>query len=384
MKFLHLGDLHIGKSLAEFDLYDDQAFILAQILEIALEKSVDAVLIAGDVYDKSIPSEAAVRLFDDFIKKLSDNNLKTFIISGNHDSDERLNFGSALFESNNIYISAKYSGELYKKSFSDEYGEINIYLMPFVKASSVKRFYPDEEITTYEDAINTIISHAEIDNTQRNVIVAHQFVTASGKDIELGGSEGLSVTNVGMVEKIDSKSFNKFDYVALGHIHSGQRVGREAVRYSGSPLKYSVSEANSKKSVPIVELSKKGELSIELIDLKPMRDLRHIKGPLKELILKANVVSPEDYIYATLTDEDYITGAIGYLQQAYPNIVKVDYDNRHSSQIDHVDITDITKGRTFIETISDFYSQIYGTDISEEEIEIMKTVAKEAGIDETN
>ncbi len=385
MKLLHLGDLHLGKSLGDFDLIRDQEFILDQILEIIDKESVDAVLIAGDVYDKAIPSEAATRLLDSFLSRLSSKKVKTFMISGNHDSDDRLNYGSTLFESNQIYISAIYDGRLNKYELSDGETKVNVYLLPFVKASQVKHYFPDSEIESYEDAVRVILDDADIDTKECNILVAHQFVAGKGEDPALGGSESAGTQSVGLVEKIGFNRFSDFDYVALGHIHSPQRVGRDEVRYSGSPLKYSLSEVNNEKSVPVITVSGTKEVDIKLVQLKPMRDMRHIKGKMEDLLNKANVKSPEDFIYATLTDEEIINDAMGIFQQTYPNTVKIDYDNSHTREIEQVDISKIAQNRSFSELIGDFYRLMYSCEISEEEMDIMRMAAREAGvIDETN
>ena len=380
MKLLHLGDLHLGKSLGEFDLIEDQKYILNQILDLIVQESVDAVLIAGDVYDKSIPSEAATRLLDTFLSQLAAKNVKTFMISGNHDSDDRLNYGSKLFVSNQIYISAVYDGHLNQYVINDGETEVHVYLLPFVKASQVKHYFPEAEIATYEDAVRVIIETADINKEKCNVLVAHQFVAGKGEDPALGGSEGAGTQSVGLVEKIGYNCFDKFDYVALGHIHSPQRVGRDEVRYSGSPLKYSLSEVNNEKSVPIITISGTKDISIDLFPLKPMRNMRHIKGKMEDLLNKANVKSPEDFIYATLTDEDIINDAMGIFQQTYPNTVKIDYDNSHTREIEQVDISKIAQNKSFSELISDFYRLMYQCEISDEEMDIMRMVAREAGV----
>ncbi len=380
MKLLHLGDLHIGKPLGDFSLIEDQRYILDQLMEIVKKQNVDAVLIAGDVYDKSIPSEDAVRLFDYFICRLASMKVKTFIISGNHDSDERLNFGSILFEANELYISAKYEGVLYKQTCKDTVGNINIYLLPFVKASQVKHFFPEEQIVTYNDAVKIILGHAQIDENERNILVAHQFVAGKGAEPVMGGSESVAVQNVGLVEKIGLECFQGFDYVALGHIHSPQKIVNEEIRYSGSPLKYSLSEVNNEKSVPIITIGKKGEVEIELIKLKPLRDMRHLKGKMEQLLDKKNIKVPDDFIYVTLTDEDTINDAMGIIQQYYPNTIKIDYDNAHTREIEQVDITRIAEDKSFPDLINEFYHLIYGCDINEEEMKIMKEVAREAGV----
>lgn len=379
MKIMHLGDLHIGKSLGDFDLYEDQKYILEQILNLIKEKSVDVLLIAGDVYDKAIPGEKSVQLLDYFLKRLVETGIKTYMISGNHDSDERLNFGSSLFESNNIYINSKFNGILKRYSLYDEFGELNIYLLPFVKASQVQHFFPEEKIDSYDMAVRTIIKHSDFDACKRNILVAHQFV-AGKDDPEIAGSEGLSVHNVGMVEKIGYGSLAEFDYVALGHIHSPQSVGLKHIRYSGSPLKYSLSEVNNNKSVPIITFKDKGELLVEFALLLPMRDIRHLRGNIKNLLDKKNISMENDFIYATLTNEDIVNDAMGIFREYYPNTVKIDYDNSHTKEIENVDITRITQNKTFDELIRDFYMQMYSCDMGEEELEIMKWAAKEAGV----
>ena len=384
MKLLHLGDLHLGKSLGEFDLIDDQKYILDQILNIVSKESVDGVLIAGDVYDRAIPSEAATALLDYFLSAFAKAGVSVFMISGNHDSDERLNFGSSIFEAKNLFISSKYNGNLYKKTVTDEFGNINIFLLPFVKASTVKHYFPDEEINSYDDAVRVIINHADINHEERNVIVAHQFVVDGANNPVFGGSESLATQTVGLVERINSDCFDVFDYAALGHIHSAQAVGREEVRYSGSPLKYSLSEVNSDKSVPIITFGEKGNVDIKLIPFSPMRNLRHIKGSIKNLLDKENITDSQDFIYVTLTDEDVVNDAMGIFQQYYPNTVKIDYENSHTKEIEQVDLSKIGENKSFDELISDFYLQIYGTEISDEEIAVMKEVAKEVGVVEAD
>ncbi len=380
MKFLHLGDLHLGKTLSDFDLIEDQRYILNQILNIADKESVDGVFIAGDVYDKSIPSEASTRLLDYFLSKLADKGIKVFMVSGNHDSDDRLNYGSTLFASNQIFISAFFDGILHKQSFADGDTEINIYMLPFVKASQVRHYFSDEDIENYDDAVRTIIKNTLINRKSKNILVAHQFVAGKGEDPALAGSESVATQSVGMVEKIGYDCFDDFDYVALGHIHSPQRIGRDEIRYAGSPLKYSLSEANNEKSVPLITVSAEKGVKIELVPLKPMRDMRHIAGTLKELLDKKNIKAPEDFIYATLTDEDIINNAMGIFQQVYPNTVRIDYDNSHTRDIEQVDISRIAENKSFPELIGDFYRLMYGCEITEEEMDVMRTAAREAGV----
>lgn len=380
MKMMHIADLHLGKSLADFDLKDDQEYMLDQLLKIVDDRSVDAVLIAGDVYDKAIPSEAATRMLDYFLSSLAERKVCTYMISGNHDSDERLNYGSDLFETNRIFICAKYDGTLCKKTFKGDNGEADIYLLPFVKASQVRHYLPQAKIDNYDDAVRAIIDSADIDPNRCNIIVAHQFVMGKSEDPALSGSESLGTQSVGTIEKISYDCFDKFDYAALGHIHSPQQVGRKEVRYSGSPLKYSLSEVNSEKSVSLITVSGKGNVEIELLPLKPLRDLRHLKGKLRDLLDKSNVTSVQDYIYATLTDEEFISDAMGIFQQVYPNTVKIDYDNSHTKEVEQVDISKIAENRSFEDLISDFYRQMYSCEITDEEMEVMRAAAREAGV----
>ncbi len=398
MRFLHLADLHLGKTLGDFDLRDDQRYILKQILAVAESKQVDAVLIAGDVFDKTVPSEGAVQILDEFIRALVKHHLQVYMISGNHDSDERLNFGSSLFEANDVHIAAKYQGELFHHVAEDAYGMVHIYQLPFVKASQVKRAFPDAKIETYEDAVREVLSHAEIDPAQRNILVAHQFVSGKGKDPTLGGSEGALTQHVGTVEKIGYDSFGAFCYVALGHIHSSQSVGREEVRYAGSPLKYSLSEAGSvkqipggmcerdgAKQVPIVTVDGEGQVTIELEKLVPMRDLVHIRGAFADIVKDENLIeNTQDFVYVTLTDEDVIPDAMRIMRQYYPNTIKLDYDNSRTRELAHVDVVQATQSRSYEDLIADFYKQMYGVEISEEEMNMMKDVAKEVGIYEAD
>lgn len=379
MRMIHLGDLHIGKNLGEYSLIDDQKYILDQILDIIRDREVQAVIIAGDVYDRSIPTEAAVNLLDYFISELADREIGTYIISGNHDSDSRLEYGSRLFSSREIHIASGFSGELIKRTARDEFGEINIYMLPFVKASQVRHYYPESKIENYEDAVRAVLEHTDIDYAARNILVAHQFVVGIS-DPQIAGSESASVQNVGLVEKISSEIFRKFDYVALGHLHSPQSIGCDHIRYSGSILKYSLAEAESDKSVPLITIGEKGTVETELIPLKPQKDLRHITGRLKQLLSPENIVDPDDYMYVTLTDEEIINDVMGIVQQYYPNTVKIDYHNSHTKELEDFDIGEIVIDKSFEELIADFYMKMYGTGISSEELDVILSAAREAGV----
>lgn len=380
MRFLHLGDLHIGKSLRDFDLLEDQEYILNEIINIAKERKVDGILIAGDIYDKSIPSEGAVACFDRFVNNMAINKIKAFIIAGNHDSDERLNFGSSLFESNGIFISAKYNGKLYKRTFEDEHGKLNIFLMPYVKHSMVRHQHEDADIKNYDDAVRTVIAHADIDDSERNIIVAHQYVSGKSKDPDVSGSEGLTVKNVGTIDKVGVDCFDKFDYVALGHIHSPQGLDRETVRYAGSPLVYSLSEIGKEKTIPLITVNEKGNVEVELIPLKPLKAVRQIKGLEKDLLHNHIDPNPNDYLYVTLTDEEMTANIADKVRVIYPFYVKIDYDNTFTKQSKEEETIEEVEDMTFEEMISSFYNQIYKTEITEEEMALMREVGKEVGV----
>ena len=322
MKLIHLSDLHIGKRVNEVSMIEDQEYILAQILRIIDEEKVDAVLIAGDVYDKSVPSAEAVTLFDDFLCRLAKRQLPVLIISGNHDSAERLAFGGRLFENSGIHISPVYNGEVERISLSDEHGTVMFYLLPFVKPAHVKRYFPDEGIESYTDAVRAAIAHMNVDKSTRNVLLTHQFVTGAStcesEEISVGGSDN-----------VDASVFDDFDYVALGHIHGPQNIGSNRVRYCGTPLKYSFSEAGHYKSVTVVELGGKGELTLRTVPLTPRHDLREIRGTFAELTDKGyySVQTTDDYLHITLTDEEDVPEAMGRLRVIYPNLMKLTYDN---------------------------------------------------------
>ena len=378
MKLLHLSDLHLGKHLNEFSLIEDQKYILNRILEIIADKDIDVVLIAGDIYDRTVPSEEAVNLLDYFFTELASMNKHVFAISGNHDSDDRLNFGRKLFTAKNIYINGRYDGTIPSYDVEDEYGPVHFWLMPFVKASRVAHFYPDEDNSSYDKAFRTAISKCRINENDRNVILIHQFVTGQS-DPELSGSES-AILNVGNIDKVSSDSFDPFDYVAMGHIHSGQMVGRETCRYSGTPLKYSIGDRDIKneKTVPVITMAEKGNIQIELVPLKPLRNVRHIKGNLKDLISHAE--DTEDFVYATLTDEETQHDAMARIQEVYPRTVRLDYDNKKTRALVSGETDFEAEGKSFDELMSDFYKLINGTEPSEEEWKILREVAEEAGV----
>ena len=376
MKLMHLGDLHLGKSLNEFNLIEDQRFILERLLEIADREAVDAVLICGDVYDRAVPGEAAVQLLDRFLTRLSEAGKKVFMISGNHDSDERLNFASRMLEKSGVFITGRYDGRLGHVEISDEYGPVHFWMLPYVKASRVKHFFPEETIENYDDAVRTAIRREDIDPSVRNVILAHQFVVGAS-DPELAGSE-TALASVGTLDRISWECFTDFDYGALGHIHRNQPVGRETLRYAGSPLKYSLekNELEQEKTVTLVELKEKGTVEVRQLPLEPLRQIRRLKGTLEELIQSA--VDPQDYIYATLTDEQTQIDAMARLQNVYPFTMKLDYDN--GTLLEGLEPAAASEARDFPTLMKDFYRWILGKEPSEEEMAILEDAAREAEV----
>lgn len=350
MKLLHLSDLHLGKRVNEFSMTEDQRYILAQILSIAENERVGGVILAGDIYDKPFPPVEAVQLFDGFLTKLSELGVSVFMVSGNHDSAERIAFGAQLMRGKNVYISPVYDGAVKPVCMEDAFGRVNFYLLPFLKPAVVRHAFEDAEIASYQDAVRTAVEHMEINTEERNVLVAHQFVTgASHCD-----SEEISV---GGVDNVEVSVFDAFDYVALGHIHSPQHVGRETVRYCGTPLKYSFSEADQEKSVTVVELLEKGEVRIRKLPLTPLRDMRRLRGTYMEVTALSfyQGTNTEDYIQVTLTDEEDIPDGMQKLRVIYPNLMRLEYDNRRTREERTVDAAEDAEQKSELELFEEFY-----------------------------
>lgn len=379
MKFIHLADLHLGKNVNDFSMIEDQKYILNKIIELVERESADAVILAGDIYDRQVPSEEAVKVLDNFITQLSSMGKKVFAVSGNHDSDERLNFASRLLQAKGIYIAGRYDGKIECIDVKDEHGPLHIWMMPYVKASRVAHFYHDADTSTYDAAFRAALSDCAINPEERNVMIAHQFVTSLDNEPELAGSETIMM-NVGTLDRIGADCFDQFDYVALGHIHGCQQIGRETCRYAGSPLKYSLNEReiNSEKTVPVITLNAKGDIDVKLHHLKPLREVRHIKGTLTELM--RNAVDTDDYIYATLTDEEVQLDAMSRIQEVYPNVMKLDYDNKATRHIAENESFAETEGKSFDQLVSDFFQTFHGYEPGEKEWKIIEEAAKEAGV----
>ena len=363
MKLIHLSDLHLGKRVNEFSMLEDQQYILTEILRIIDEEQTDGVLIAGDVYDKTVPSAEAVALLDDFLVRLAKRDLQIFLISGNHDSPERMAFGGRLMEGSGVHLAPVYDGRVSPITLTDAYGTVNFYLLPFVKPAHVRRCFPEREITTYTDALAAAIEAMGVEQTGRNVLVTHQFVTGAARC----DSEELSV---GGTDNVDVSDFDPFDYVALGHIHGPQQVGRETVRYCGTPLKYSFSEAGHQKSVTVVELGPKGTVSVRTVPLIPLRDLAELRGTYEELTFRGfyeGTSYQKDYVHITLTDEEDVPDAMRKLQIIYPNLMKLDYDNRRTRAGACLDGAEDAEQKSPLELLEEFYEKQNGQPMGEEQ-----------------
>lgn len=373
---MHLADLHLGKRVNGFSMMEDQEYILNRILKIMEEEQPDGLLIAGDVYDKTIPPAEAVRRMDDFLTAVAAKHVPVFLISGNHDSAERVAFGHQLMQGSGIWISPVYDGTIRHHTLEDRWGEVNIYLIPFLRPSVVRSFFPDVEIEDYTDALRTIIEDLQVDTSRRNVVLAHQFVTAAGALPETCDSEQLSV---GGLDRVDGSVFTPFDYTALGHLHGPQRVGSETIRYAGSPLKYSFSELHQKKSVTVVELRAKGETEIRQIPLQPRREMTELRGTFEEILEEARKKGePQtDYYHMILTDETDVVDALSRLREYYPNIMLLDYDNRRTRSQKEVEQLDRVEERTPGELFAALYEQQNGQEMDSDRKEYLDGLIRE-------
>lgn len=388
MKFLHLADLHIGKRVCEHSMLDEQVFILREILGIVCEEHPDAVLIAGDVYDKSVPSAEAVAVLDEFLVKLAATGTKVFVLSGNHDSAERIAFGGRLMKGMGVYMSPVYQGEFAPVTLNDEMGEVDLWMLPFVRPADVRATLESEEerdaVTDYTSAMRMAIARMKFTEGRRNVLVAHQFVT--------GAERSESEENVGGLDNVDASVFEKFDYVALGHIHKSQSVakddaGNARVRYCGTPLKYSLSEAAHKKSVTVVELGEAGDagmrasLQVREIPLKPMHDVREIRGTFAELVSPefrnaqvAEGKSLEDFIYVKLTDENDVPDAAQKLRGIYPNLMMLDYDNERTRHQQVAVGVEAVEKKSPMELFGEFFEEMTHREMNAEESEFVQSI----------
>lgn len=329
MKLFHISDLHIGKKVNGFSMIEDQKYILTEIVRMIEDERPDMLLISGDVYDVKQPSAEAVALLDGFLRRLAkvhaDTGMDTCIISGNHDSAERLAYASSIIDISGIHISPVYNGDITVYTREDEYGEVDFYLLPFLRPADVRKFFQDEEINSYDDAIRVVTEHLDVDTSKRNVILSHQFVTGAkrceSEEVIVGGLDNISVSD-----------FDDFDYVALGHIHGPQKIGRETIRYSGTPLKYSFSEEHDRKSLVEIDLGQKGDVEVSLHELSPRHDMRVIRGSYDDIMNRENYknTATDDYVKIILTDEEDIPSAIEKIRVVYPNIMQLEYDNKRT------------------------------------------------------
>ena len=362
MRFLHLSDLHLGKRVCEFSMLDDQRYILEQVLSLLDARPVDGVLLAGDLYDKPVPPAEAVRLLDWFLTELAARGLPVFAVSGNHDSADRIAFGAQLLAGSRVYVSPVFAAPPAPITLTDEYGPVDVWLLPFLKPAAVRHVFPDEKIESYNDAIGCVLNACAPDPARRNVLVAHQFVAGAA----VCESEEPSV---GGLDSVDVSLFEGFDYVALGHLHSPQKVGRDTARYCGTPLKYSFSEAGQQKSVTFVELGPKGSVSITTEPLTPLHDLRELRGSYMELTDRRAYegTATDDYLHITLTDEQDIPDALARLRVLYPNLMRLDYDNRRTREQQTVEGPDRAEQQTPLEHFAAFYQLQNNQPLSEEQ-----------------
>lgn len=380
MRLIHLSDLHIGKRVNEFSMLEDQEYILKEILGIIDDEQLDGVIIAGDVYDKSVPSEEAVKLLDSFLTSLAKRKLQVYIISGNHDSAAKLAFASSLIDLSGIHISPVYdsaqiammgNGLVRPYKLEDGKGQmVNIYMLPFVKPAMVRAVFPDEAdyIKDYTDACRVAVEHMDVDEKVTNILVAHQFVT--------GAVRSESEENVGGLDNVDVSVFDSFDYVALGHIHGPQKVGRETVRYCGTPLKYSLSEANHTKSVTVVDIPENKKIEIRTVPLVPMHELREVKGTFDELMDRRNYegTAVDDYLYVVLTDEDDVPDALGKLRTVYPNVMKLGYDNTRTRVTQTIDDGAVLEGKKPIDLFGELYEKQNNQEMSDEQRSFVQNI----------
>lgn len=372
MKIMHLSDLHLGKNLNGFSLYEDQRHIHKQILQMAKEEAIDAVMIAGDVFDKSVPTNQAIQLFDEFLTSWAELHLPVFIISGNHDSAQRVAFGANLFKDNNIFISPIYNGKISHITLKDEHGNINFYLLPFIKPAIVRSYFPEEEITSYNQAVKVALKQISLNPDERNILIAHQFVTGAytcdSEEIIVGG-----------IDNIDAQLFQDFDYVALGHLHTPQNVLTEKIRYCGTLLKYSFSETNQEKTVTILDFPQKNKLTIYEKKLSFLHDMRKLKGSYAELTLKSNYeqTNTDDYLAITLTDEEDIPDAINRLRSIYPNIMQLTYDNLRTKTVQNIETTDIANLKTPLNLFEELYYKQNNQNLNDKQIDILQELIQD-------
>ena len=363
MKLFHISDLHLGKRLNEFSLIKDQEHILDQILKLSDELKPDGIIIAGDIYDRAAPSAEAINLFSSFLTMISERKLKLFAISGNHDSPERVSYGGKILKNAGLYFSDSYDGKICPITLSDEFGEINFYLLPFVRPAVVRACADEEaKIDSFNDAVEYAVKCMNVNPKKRNVLVAHQYVTGS---VSSGSEESI----VGGLDNIEASLFDDFDYVALGHIHGAQSVKRDAVRYSGTPLKYSLSEVNHKKTITVIELKEKGNIEISEVPLEPLHDLVELRGTYDNLSNQKFDVQAknDDYIKIILTDEIENHGALSKLRHRFPHLLALEYDNAKTRFNGMVSIDEKVQEKSPVQLVEDLYKKQMNLELTDEQ-----------------
>ena len=364
MKLIHLADLHIGKRVNEISMIEDQRYILKQVLECVAEEQPDGILVAGDIYDRMVPSVEAVQLLDTFLTELSNQKVPVYLISGNHDSAERVSFGAKLLTKSQIYMATQYQGKMEKVTMQDAYGRVNLYLLPFLKPAQVRAVWKEEAegISTYQDAIDFVMAKEEINPEERNVLVTHQFVAGA----QTCDSEERSI---GGLDQIAATSYQVFDYVALGHLHGPQQVSRKTIRYAGTLLKYSFSEIHHKKSITIVELREKGQVEVRQRPVHPLHDMRQLRGNYEELVKRENYenTDTEDYLRIILSDEEDIYDAVGKLRVIYPNLMRLEYDNRRTRENQEIAGAEAVKRKSELEYFEEFFELQNNQPMNEEQ-----------------
>lgn len=369
MRFLHLADLHLGKKLCGYSLLADQRTTLENALHIAQENCANAIVLAGDIYDKFVPSEEAIQLYDRFLRGAEERGIPVLCVSGNHDSAERLAFGASLMRSAGYWVSPVYDGSVCRVVLRDEFGAVNFYLLPFLKPVQVRQFFPDAQIESYTDAVNLALSTIEMDFLERNVLITHQYVRGSlcsEPDFSVGG-----------IDQVDGSVFGDFDYTALGHIHGAQAVAGERVRYAGSIVPCSFSECGQVKSATLVELGEKGSVSVKLVPLHQLHGMRKLRGTYMELSAREfySAINCDDYMQVTLTDEEDVPGAFDRLRLIYPNLMQLLYDNcrqRIQQALDSDALPE--KERTPFDWLDELFRLQNNREMSEEERQVAQTL----------
>ncbi|MCL1791516.1 MAG: exonuclease SbcCD subunit D [Peptococcaceae bacterium] len=372
MKILHLSDLHIGKSVNGFSMYPEQQYAFTQIINYIQTHHPDAVIISGDIYDRAVPGVEAVRLFDDFLTELAGEDTAVLIISGNHDSPERLNYASRLLADKRLYLYTTFDGTLHRIVLKDAHGDVTFWLLPFIRPSSLRGFFAERSAETYEEAFAMVLETADIDHTTRNILVSHQYFTHAATPPIRSDSE---LTPIGGLDAIDATLIESFDYAALGHLHGTQSAGPEHLHYAGSPIKYSFSERFQEKTATLVTLEEKGDLTITPLPLTPIHDMREIKGTLDTLVRDSLFEGSQDYLRVILTDEEEIVDPMGKLRSVFPNIMSLAFENTRT-KIDPGTVTahagTAPKTLSPYELFCEFYLDLQGSTMNAAQTEIVR------------